>query len=578
VAIVAVVVAGAGAVLGLLLWLAGQLAALLSGNGWLDSSPADAIKILLGVARNPRHPESAWPEPVRATFGPTWLFLVILLVLLAGAGYLAKHLVRLAENLRRRRGIRLFRLGFASPYEANRLLGRSMVLRKAKRIRPSLHKRRGVRPTEVAFRIGRDYRSRQDLFATVEESLFVVGPPRQGKDALLCVPFVLDAPGPVIVTSSRVDVFLNTYAPRAEQGRVYVFDPNGMTRWPERMRWSLLSGCENGTVAGYRADALLAAAGLPESPAGAPSITTAYTILRAYLHAAELEGRTIEQVVRWVGEQVSPEPVEILRRQHAAGRAAPGWAEALAATTVNGDPHTRALAFANITLAFDCFSDPAVLRECSPDPAEAFDLREFLSGRNTLYILGREGRTGGIAPVVTALVEDLFAAAREIAISAPGGRLDPPLTVELNDAAHITPTRALPMYMGDSGAFSIAVHVYFQSLAQTRWRWDAAAAQTIWENANVRVILGGSGNPSDLDDISKLMGSTGGRRVLSVAEIRTMKFGQAVVVAGSSRPIEARLTPFWKRKDSDRIERGRKATERRVNQYKEDVRPKPTGF
>ncbi|GAB3856456.1 type IV secretory system conjugative DNA transfer family protein [Dactylosporangium cerinum] len=101
----------------------------------------------------------------------------------------------------------------------------------------------------------------------------------------------------------------------------------------------------------------------------------------------------------------------------------------------------------------------------------------------------------------------------------------------------------------------------------------AAEAQTIWENANVRVVLGGSGNASDLEDVSRLMGETedrtGRRRVLSVDEIRTLKFGQAVMIAGSSRPIEARLTPFWKRKDGDKIMSGRKETEQRVKGYKE---------
>jgi type IV secretory pathway TraG/TraD family ATPase VirD4 len=368
-------------------------------------------------------------------------------------------------------------------------------------------------------------------------------------------------------------VFLNTYALRAQKGRIYVFDPNGMTQWPERMRWSPLRGCEDGLVAASRAEVMLKTAGLPESNAGAPSITGAFAILRAFLHAAALERRTLMDVIRWANEQVSPEPVEILRRQFAAGRAAPGWAEALVAMTVNGDPHMRGLAFANLTLALDCFTDPAVLRECSPRPDDQFDIKEFLSGPNTLYVLGREGKSGGIAPVVSVLVEDIFRVARSAASLSPNGRLDPPLSVELNDAAHISPTPKLPMYMGDSGAFSISVHAYFQSLAQVRWRWGAAEAQTIWENANVRVVLGGSGSASDLEDVSKLLGETedkgGRRRVLSVDEIRTLKFGQAVIVAGSSRPIEARLTPFWKRKDAARIESGKQETEQRVKQYKD---------
>ncbi|MEV0136917.1 hypothetical protein AB0H83_51920, partial [Dactylosporangium sp. NPDC050688] len=365
--------------------------------------------------------------------------------------------------------------GFASPYEASRLLGKKAVLRKAATIRPSTAGRARVSPTEVGYHLGRDYRTLQDLYTSVEDSMVVVGPPRQGKDALFCVPFTIDAPGPVIVTSARIDIFLNTYAMRAQKGNVYVFDPNGMTQWPERMRYSPIRGCESGMSAASRALAMLNATGAPVTfgTTATPDTTAAFIILRGYLHAAALERRTLTDIIRWANEQVNPEPIEILQRQYAAGRAAPGWAEALTSVTVNGDPHTRGLAFAHLTVVFDCFNDPTVLRECSPHPDDIFDIKAFLSGPNTLYILGREGKSGGIAPVITAMVEDLLIVARSTANMSPNGRLDPPLTVELNDAAHISPTPKLPMYMGDSGAFSISIHAYFQSLSQARLRWGA---------------------------------------------------------------------------------------------------------
>ncbi|MEV0136559.1 hypothetical protein AB0H83_50065, partial [Dactylosporangium sp. NPDC050688] len=78
-------------------------------------------------------------------------------------------------------------------------------------------------------------------------------------------------------------------------------------------------------------------------------------------------------------------------------------------------------------------------------------------------------------------------------------------------------------------------------------------------------------NASDLADMSKLLGETEGRPVLSVDEIRTLKFGQAVMIAGSSRPIEARLTPFWKRRDGKQIMRGRQETEQHIKKYKEQA-------
>jgi type IV secretory pathway TraG/TraD family ATPase VirD4 len=207
-----------------------------------------------------------------------------------------------------------------------------------------------------------------------------------------------------------------------------------------------------------------------------------------------------------------------------------------------------------------------------------FDLEEFLLGRNTLYVLGKEKKHGSIAPIVTAMMEDIFDETRKIASRMPGSRLDPPLTVELNEAAHIAPLPNLPGYMGDSGGFSIALHVYLQSLSQARSRWGEHEAMIMWDNAAVRIIMGGAGNVDDLDDISRLMGdvldhpkttpqSARYRRVLSAEEIRTLEFGTAVIVARSARPVEVQLTPWWKRKDGREISEGKSHTEKMILHY-----------
>jgi type IV secretion system protein VirD4 len=569
--------------LSFLVWLAGQLSGFLVGNGWPDSGPGDVFSMALDLVSNPTSRRAAWPQSAQADLGPAWLHVMLALILFVPVGVLIKYAVQFRLNWRRRREFRLFRLGFASGYEVRKHLGRKAVLAKAKSVRPSVAGQRNLKPTDVGFHLGRDKRSRTDLYASVEDVMIVLAPPRQGKDVHFCTPYTIDAPGPCIVTSTRSDAFTNTRGMRAEKGNIFVFDPNDMTGWHERLRWSPIRGCEKPLAAQNRAAALMAGSGLTAEGEFAFFYVMASNILRGFLHAAALGGKSIRDIQRWVNQQVSPEPIEILHAFEASGHAAPGWAANLESLSIAAEPRRRGNAFANVALALGCFADPKVMDACSPGPDEQFDIAGFLSGQNTLYVLGKSAKDGSVAGLVTAMMEDLFDAARGIASGMPGSRLDPPLTVELNEAAHIAPMPNLPEYMGDSGGFSIALHVYLQSLSQARAKWGEHEAMIMWDNAAVRVIMGGAGNVNDLEDISRIMGeyeaektstttggkktettSTSARRVLSAEEIRTLKFGTAVVVARASRPVEVELTPWWKRKDGGKIAGYKKDVEQTI--------------
>jgi type IV secretory pathway TraG/TraD family ATPase VirD4 len=317
-------------------------------------------------------------------------------------------------------------------------------------------------------------------------------------------------------------------------------------------------------------------AGFSTDGEGAYYTGAAISALRIYLHAAALGNKTMRDVVRWSTKPTSPEPTSLLRQAEAAGVGAKGWASALEALS-HAHPEQVGSTWAKLVQALSCFADPKVLAACSPARDEVLDMKEFLSGRNTLYILGKEQKNGSVAPVVTAMLEDMFDQVRKVASRMPSSRLDPPLTVELNEAAHIAPLPNLPAYMGDSGGFSISLHVYLQSLSQARSRWGEHEAMIMWDNAAIRVIMGGAGNVEDLDDVSRLMGEVHspsskptldeGKRVLSPDEVRTLRFGTAVVVARAARPVEVELLPWWERKDGSLIAAGKAETEKRVYEY-----------
>jgi type IV secretory pathway TraG/TraD family ATPase VirD4 len=253
--------------------------------------------------------------------------------------------------------------------------------------------------------------------------------------------------------------------------------------------------------------------------------------------------------------------VRILRRHP---DAASGWAEELAAQAA-ADPRQRDSVWAGVRRAVDALADPRVLDSCSPDDRDAFDLADFLAGRGTLYLLGTTGAQLTVAPLVTALVEALVDAARTAGAATADGRLDPALTVLLDEAANIAPIPSLPNLLADGGGSGITTVCVLQSLAQARARWGQAGADAMWDAATTKVILGGLAHAEDLQRISQLVGevdepvrtrthgaggastSIGPRRlpVLPVDALRTLRPGHAIVLARNARPVEARLRPWW---------------------------------
>jgi type IV secretion system protein VirD4 len=293
------------------------------------------------------------------------------------------------------------------------------------------------------------------------------------------------------------------------------------------------------------------------------------SVLRGYLHAAALSGRTMRDVLSWAARPTDPTPIRLLR---ASPDAVPGWAEELAAQA-SADPKQRDSVWAGVRRAVDSLADPRVLDACSPPDDEAFDPRSFLRDSGTLYLVGSTGAQLSVAPLITALVEDLVDAARKLAAASRGGRLDPPVLLLLDEAANIAPIPSLPNLLADGGGVGITTVAVLQSLAQARARWGEPATDALWDAATTKVIFGGLAHAEDLSRISRLAGdiddptrtrstgpggatsSTAMRRLpaMPIETLRTMPPGRAVVLARHTPPVEARLTPWWRRSDAEQI-------------------------
>jgi type IV secretory pathway TraG/TraD family ATPase VirD4 len=548
-----------------LVWLGSGLGTLVSGHGWQPIAASDVASTVAAVPSHLPDLDAAYPDPTRQLLPPSpvlWILLLSLFLVVALAvTYGAKHLrLLVAGDAARHTDLRR-RQGMASRADIRQHLSVATIRARAKHARPSLaHTRHD--PREVGLSLGRDIRSRAAIWGSIEDSYLYVGPPRSGKGVHLVIPQCLDAPGALVVTSTRPDVLHATHQHRAARGHVFVFDPQQLAPEMPQLRWNPARGCADPMTAISRGRALAAGAGLANTREGDFWQNMSAAVLRSYLHAAALTGRPISDVLAWAARPGDPTPVRILRTESGA---ALGWAEELAAQA-GADPRQRDSVWGGVRRAVDCLADPRVVDACSPADGKGFDPTTFLTGRSSLYLLGATGVQLSVAPLITALLEDLLDTARANAAALPEGRLDPPLLLMLDEAANVAPIPTLPNLLADGGGVGITTVVVLQSLAQARARWGEAAADGMLDSATTKVVLGGLAHTEDLTRIGRLAGdidvpletrsrgaggashSTTTQRlaVLPLEKIRCLPAGHALVLARRCAPVEVALQPYWK--------------------------------
>jgi type IV secretion system protein VirD4 len=543
-------VAGLGAVL----WAGGIVAAVITGHGVPHAPISSGLRMLA----HPGDPASAWRASMPGSVAYWTATALLALAVLAVTVWVVRWWRR--DDARRRSDPRTAS-GLATRSEVSACASSKTLLRNASILRPSLTR---PRPCDVGYRVGAS--RGVDVWTSVEDSLLVLGPPRSGKGLHLMIPMILDAPGPVITTSTRPDNLTVTLAARRKLGPVAVFDPQGLAPGKvEAMKWSPIRGCQEPQTAMIRARALAAGTSDGIENGGFWRAQTEIA-LRAFLHAAALDGRGATELYRWSLDPIAAG--DAARILTANNHAAPGWGDALDAI-INGDPRTRDNSWAEIRIALAALADPRVLAAVNPSSGEQFDPAEFLAGNGTLYLLGTATGAGATAGLVAAFIEDMVEVARRQAADSPHTRLDPPLALILDEAANYA-LPSLPSLISEGGGTGITTIAALQSLAQARARWGEHDGAAIWDAASIKIILGGGSNARDLHDLAALIGErdeetetwnrdTHGRRtatgtirrvpILEPGQLRTLPFGTAILLHRAAQPIAIDLKPWTARTD-----------------------------
>ncbi|WP_328969719.1 type VI secretion protein [Streptomyces sp. NBC_00239] len=282
---------------------------------------------------------------------------------------------------------------------------------------------------------------------------------------------IAEAEGAVLVVTSSPALWAETKDARAKLGPVLLYDPSHLCDTPARMHWHPGSGCTDRETAAARAVALLAPV-RPQARIDAAVADTAETLLRSWLHAAALDDRPFKQVHRWAQGGGANEPVRILRTHP---KAAPGLAGEFE-NALTAHPERREIAQALTVRALSCLSSIHIREACTPHRTDALTLASFMDEGGTLYVVGEpieDPRTNpGAMPLLTALTASVVEHGRRMAARSSDGRLDPPVTLVLDDIAAVAPIPQLPQLLADPPLPMLAL---CRSPEQARARWPEAA-------------------------------------------------------------------------------------------------------
>lgn len=489
------------------------------------------------------------------------------------------------------------REGIAKGREVRLKAGRKALGKKASSIRPTMAK---PKLKDVGVKLG--ISDGQEVWQSLEDSVVVMGPPRSGKGFYLVVSRILDSPGAVITTSTRGDNVAMTYKKRQEVGPCIVFDPQGLSGIRSSLKWTPYRGCESPVVATKRADVLIGATGLGSSTQNAEWADIAKTILAYLLHAAALGKVPVATFALWgQNADTALEAVNILRRSP---DAIPGWADALAGE-IKADPRNRGSRWMGVMGATAALNVPEVAEALDPKEGDkVLDPEEFLRDKGTLFLVGSKSGGAAVAPFLIALMDEIVDTARERAFKLPGNRLDPPLSLVLDEIANMAPWKSLPQIMADGGGVGISPFVIFQSPAQARGQWGENEAQALIDSAILQIQLGGSNNDRELARITELAGErevetssssysySSGKsvsdqktkvHVLPVSDLRRIPTGYGVMLNRNARPILMKMTRWIDRKDAKDIKDSKKRFEDLMSgkatsiEQAYELKPQPVG-
>ncbi|MDG4757289.1 TraM recognition domain-containing protein [Micromonospora sp. WMMD710] len=536
------------------LWLGGTLGFAVTGNGWHPPPFSGGVyrRLLTGEVA------AVWPG-----ISPSVVYTTAVLLLAVAVSLIVLIVLKVAGRVSAKSS------GLAGRREMAGLMPEQAAAR-ARDLRPSLKGVRELAPDDIGNLLGDLDPDGPELRSSFEDVELDLMAPRAGKSTGIAIPRLLRARGAVLLTSNKSDVFTVTRQERAKVGRVWTFDPQGIAHSPREMWWDMLAGCD--TIEGSRRLAGHFVSSVNDDSAKKDFwISAAQNTLTALFLAACRGGRSVSDLLAWLADPADRTPIDILRDVGMAP-----MAEQLQGT-VRGAVETRDGIYETARQCAACLLDPEIVAWVSPDPLlPEFIPSQHVIGRDTLYLLSKDG--GGSAAGVIAGLADMTLRAGVVAAERMGGRLDPPMTAVLDEAANVCRISDLPDLYSHLGSRGINVVTLLQSYRQGARVWGDAGMDALWSAATIKLLGAGLDDADFVDKVSRLVGqrdvktpswssSRDGRSrsvsyrqepILPPDKIRALPKGTAILLATGIRPALIRLRPWYKEPNSAVISKAAK--------------------
>ncbi|WP_406149354.1 type IV secretory system conjugative DNA transfer family protein [Streptomyces anulatus] len=527
-----------------LAWLAGNTAAYISRAPTAPYQPTTALL----------HPEQLWPEA-----GETSLLLstrivpVLLVVALGGTAAV------LWARYKNRNGGRKKITDMATARDIEPLTAKA-ITEKARSLRPSLKDAKDIDAKDTGILLGNLQGSRHEVRMGFEDVAVAIMAPRSGKTTSLAIPSMLNAPGPVLLTSNKAagDAFTATYEARAGVGTVWTMDPQQIAHASREMWWNPLATAKTLDGAGRLAGHFLAAS-VDASAQGDFWSKAGSNILSQLLLAAALDERPITDIMQWLAFPADRTPLDILRDHDFAAVAAQ------LKGTVEGPPETRDGIYETARQYAAALLNNEIAAWVTPQKdVPEFRPADFVTSSDTLFLLSKDGG-GGASALIAACADSVMRAATAQAERA-GGRLDPPMLAILDEAANVCKISDLPDLYSHLGSRGIIPITILQSYRQGQKVWGDAGMDAMWSASTVKVIGAGIDDPDFADKLSRLIGdhdvettstshSESGKstsvsmrqeRILPADAIRALPKGTALCFATGMRAAMLDLRPWYR--------------------------------
>lgn len=422
------------------------------------------------------------------------------------------------------------------------------------------------------------------LYLTWEMPATFVSGTRTGKTMAWAIPAACAAPGAMLSTSNKPDLYAHTRYGREQLGTVWLCDLQGVTgRRRAGFWWNPLAHIDTLADARKLASFFINASREPGDRKDAYFDGAAMDLLSTYILAAACAEGDLLHATEWLGRDQDETPTLILHC-HGHHNAARLITEKQSLTSRQRDgvfdmarrflgsltDETYAQVIlpplrVRISVTGNEQSGIEVIGEPAGDPIHdlpQFDPRAFVDSRDSLYALSMEGPDSA-APIMTALVGQIIEAALESARHRANGRLRVPLVCVLDEAANCCKLGELPDYFTYAGGHGVILMVWLQVLEQGKQIWGEEGLFKMFAQS-VECYGGGIGDTTYLRRWVELIGNhevadtqvntgrggTGYTRswrsepIAEVTDLAALEKNRALVRIPGNKPVLVRKT-FW---------------------------------